>query len=107
MKQVARSVGLACILIVAPMAFIGCAHDGEHRTAGTTIDDATITAKVKSQLLADPAVSGLNVNVTTNSGQVQLSGYVDSQEQRTKAEQVAKAVDGVKTVSNDLIVKTQ
>jgi hyperosmotically inducible periplasmic protein len=103
MNNAARSVSLAACLLVAAPLFTGCAT--EQRTAGQTVDDASITAKVKSQLLAEPQVSGLNVNVTTYQGQVQLSGYVDSADQRAKAEQIAKNVSGVKSVSNDLIVK--
>lgn len=92
----------ACLLVAAPI-IAGCASPS--RSAGQTIDDATLTAKVKSQLLASPEVSGLNVNVTTYDGQVQLSGYVNSPEQRRQAEQIAKSIEGVKSVSNDLIVK--
>lgn len=98
-----RNIGLAVCLLVAAPAIVGCASTD--RSAGQTVDDATITAKVKSQLLSSPEVSGLNVNVTTYRGQVQLSGYVNSAEQRQQAEQIARGVDGVKSVSNDLIVK--
>lgn len=106
MNKLTRNVSLTvCLLVAAPLV-TGCATD-QQRTAGQTVDDATITAKVKSQLLADPDVSALNVNVTTYKGQVQLSGYVDNPAQRSKAEQIAKNVDGVKAVSNDLIVKAQ
>jgi hyperosmotically inducible periplasmic protein len=105
MNKYTRNVGLAlCLLVAAPLV-TGCASP--QRTAGQTVDDATITAKVKSQLLADPDVSALNVNVTTYKGQVQLSGYVNEAAQRTKAEQIAKNVEGVRNVSNDLIVKAQ
>lgn len=106
MAQLKSSIGLAvCLLVAAPLV-TSCAHQAE-RTAGQTVDDATITAKVKSQLVADPDVSALNVNVTTFKGQVQLSGYVDNANQRTRAEQIARNVGGVKSVSNDLIVKAQ
>lgn len=103
MKQHLRNLGLAACLLVAAPIIAGCASPS--RTAGQTVDDASITAKVKSQLLASPEVSGLNVNVTTYEGQVQLSGYVNSSEQRQQAEQIARGVEGVKSVSNDLIVK--
>jgi len=94
-------------LVIAAPLVVSCAHNGTERSTGQTVDDATITAKVKSQLLADPDVSALNVNVTTFKGQVQLSGYVDNTTQRSKAEQIAKNTSGVKSVSNDLIVKAQ
>lgn len=104
MKTHVRVLTLATCLVAAPPLMSACQTD---RTAGQTIDDSTINAKVKSQLLADPEVSGLNVNVTTYRGQVQLSGYVNSTEQRQRAEQIARNVEGVKSVSNDLIVKAQ
>ena len=98
-----KSIGLAVSLLVAAPIIGGCATE---RTVGETVSDSAITARVKSELLADPNVSGLNVNVTTYDGQVQLSGYVTSDEQRQQAEKIARSVDGVKSVSNDLIVKS-
>lgn len=101
-----RHIGLAaCLLIAAPIV-AGCAGTQTRASTGQQIDDATITAKVKSQLLADPQVSGLQVNVETFKGQVQLSGYVNSPDERAKAEQIARQVTGVRTVANDLIVKS-
>lgn len=97
-----KSIGFAVSLLVAAPIIAGCATE---RTVGETVSDSSITARVKSELLADPEVSGLNVNVTTYQGQVQLSGYVSSDEQRQQAEKIARGVDGVKSVSNDLIVK--
>jgi osmotically-inducible protein OsmY len=98
-----KSMVLAVSLLAAAPVLVGCAPE---RTVGQTVSDSAITARVKSELLADPDVSGLNVNVTTYQGQVQLSGYVTSEEQRAQAEQIARSVDGVKSVSNDLIVKS-
>lgn len=106
MSQLRSSIGLAVCLLVAAPLITSCASSPE-RTTGQTVDDATITAKVKSQLIADPDVSALNVNVTTFKGQVQLSGYVDNANQRMRAEQIARKVEGVQSVSNDLIVKAK
>ena len=100
-----RNIGLATCLLVAAPLIAGCAGNQTHASTGQQVDDATITAKVKSQLLADPQVSGLQVNVETFKGQVQLSGYVNSSDERSKAEQIARNVAGVRTVANDLIVK--
>lgn len=107
MKNKAYQLGFAVCLMAAVPLFAGCAGTDTQRSTGQTVDDASITAKVKSQLLADPDVSGLQVNVQTNKGQVQLSGYVNSPEERSKAEQIAKQVAGVKNVNNDLIVKSK
>lgn len=69
---------------------------------GNFADDAWITAKVKTMLLKDDIVQGLSVNVETRKGSVQLSGWVDDEAQIAHAEQVARRIDGVRTVRNEL-----
>ena len=75
-------------------------------TVGTTIDDSAITTKVKSALLADAEVKGLDIKVETNKGEVQLSGFVETQAQIDRAVSVAKGVEGVKNVDNKMSLKT-
>lgn len=75
-------------------------------TVGTTVDDSAITTKVKSALLADGEVKGLDIKVETNKGEVQLSGFVDTQAQIDRAISVAKGVEGVKNVDNKMSLKT-
>jgi osmotically-inducible protein OsmY len=84
----------------------GCAGDRYSRSTGQTIDDASITAKVKSSFIADPEVKALDVKVDTYRGEVQLTGFADSMEQKRRAEQLARGVEGVQMVKNDIIVKT-
>lgn len=67
--------------------------------------DTAITSEVKAKLLADDIVPSRKVKVETTEGVVQFSGTVDSQAQSDRAESIAKAIDGVKSVKNDL--KTQ
>ncbi|WP_284880852.1 molecular chaperone OsmY [Citrobacter portucalensis] len=67
--------------------------------------DTAITSEVKAKLLADDIVPSRKVKVETTEGVVQLSGTVDSQAQSDRAESITKAIDGVKSVKNDL--KTQ
>ena len=74
-------------------------------TVGTTIDDSAITTKVKSALLADADVKGLDIKVETNKGEVQLSGFVETQAQIDRAVSVAKGVEGVKNVDNKMSLK--
>lgn len=74
-------------------------------TMGTEVDDGVITTKVKTALLADDTVKGLDINVDTTQGAVRLSGVVDSQTQIDMAMQLAKNVEGVKDVQNELTVK--
>jgi hyperosmotically inducible protein len=69
------------------------------------IDDAWISAKVKALLVRDEAVKGLDVKVQTHEGMVLLSGRVDDAGQIAQAERIARGVEGVKMVSNDLRIK--
>ncbi|MBA4146984.1 MAG: BON domain-containing protein [Verrucomicrobia bacterium] len=83
----------------------GCAGDRYSRSTGQTFDDAGTTARVKSKLLADPDVSGMDVKVDTFRGTVQLTGFVDSPDQKQRAEELARAADGVQFVKNDIMIK--
>jgi len=74
-------------------------------TVGKVVDDSVITAQVKTALFDDPVTKGHEINVETQNGIVQLSGFVDSSEQRLKATSVARDIDGVKEVRNQIDVK--
>jgi len=71
------------------------------------VDDATITANVKGKLVAEPTTKAYEISVETLNGTVQLSGFVQSSEEKSKAGEIAKAVPGVKSVKNDLILKSK
>jgi hyperosmotically inducible protein len=75
------------------------------RDASGVVDDSAITAKVKAALAGDPRTKAHQVNVETREGKVQLSGFVDSSEAKSTAEELARAVDNVKGVDNELDVK--
>jgi hypothetical protein len=76
------------------------------RAIGEQIDDVTITAKVKAALLQSPDVKGSDVNVNTEKGVVQLSGFVESKTQSERALQIARAVGGVKEVHDKMSLKS-
>src|SRR5437762_7728763 len=82
----------------------GCAGTPSRESTGEYIDDATITTKVKAAFVKDPLVKALEVKVDTFKGNVQLSGTVDTPEQRARAEQVAAGVGGVTSVRNNIMV---
>ena len=84
----------------------GCSVARKQETVGEYIDGAAITAEVKAKLASDPETSALNISVRTiDAGVVQLSGFATSQREKNRAGELARAVDGVRTVHNDLIVK--
>jgi len=74
-------------------------------TAGKVIDDTVITAKVKSALIADDTTKAHEINVETQNGVVQLSGFVDSESQKTAATTVARGIEGVSEVHNEISIK--
>jgi len=69
-------------------------------------DDAAITAKVKTAILAEPGLKSLQINVDTKDGTVTLSGTVDNADLRERAKQLASSTSGVKGVVDQLTVKT-
>lgn len=111
MFKIISSVALA-ILISAAAA--GCSSTEERgaaeqagASAGRVVDDSVITGKVKSALIADPTTKAYQIEVETYQGKVQLSGFVDSNDSRSRAVEVARGVDGVKDVENALEVRSQ
>jgi hyperosmotically inducible protein len=74
-------------------------------TIGTELDDSVVTTRVKSALLADPNIKSIDFKVDTRKGVVQLSGFVDNQTQSSRAVTVARAVEGVKDVQNNVSLK--
>jgi hyperosmotically inducible protein len=77
----------------------------EDRAAGTIIDDATVTAKVKAALIEDSTTKATEINVDTHGGTVQLNGFVDTQAAKDRAAELAQSIEGVQQVENNLNVK--
>jgi hyperosmotically inducible protein len=101
---------LFCATLVlgsAGIAFTaGCGSTAEHRSTGAFIDDSAITAKVKGAFVKDDVVKAMDVKVDTYNGTVQLSGFVNNSEQRTRAEQIARGIAGVRDVTNNIQLAT-
>jgi hyperosmotically inducible periplasmic protein len=74
-------------------------------SVGNRIDDGIVTASVKSALIADDEIKGLEIGVATYRGVVQLSGFVDSLDQANHAVLIVSATDGVQGVNNEMTVK--
>ena len=74
-------------------------------TVGEVIDDSVITTKAKAAIFSTPDLKTLQISVETRKGEVLLSGFVDSETAKMKAEEVVKNVGGVKSVKNNLEVK--
>src|SRR5215212_6918613 len=103
------SLAAVSIAVAAALGVGACASPKpeSQRNAGEFTDDAAITAKVKSAIASDVgARTAANVNVDTYRGVVQLSGFADSKDQMERAAKAAGKVSGVKSVKNDLRLKS-
>ena len=83
----------------------GCASTSTEQSTGQAIDDGVVTAKVKAKLIEDPVTKAHQISVETFKGTVQLSGFVDSTQARTRALQLAKQVEGVKQVKDAMEIR--
>lgn len=94
---------LICVGLIA--VFVGCASTPKREGTGEYLDDSAITAKVKAAIFNESTLKVFQINVETFKGEVQLSGFVDSAASVKKAGEVARGVNGVRSVKNNLIVK--
>jgi hyperosmotically inducible protein len=109
MTTAVRSILLASLVAVSTAAFVapaaGVAQDTGAKV-GRAIDDSVITGKVKSALIADAVTKAHQINVETRHGEVLLSGFVDSKEARSRAAELARTVEGVRSVKNSLELRS-
>ena len=108
MKQSAKSILVASMLALATATSayaVEKAHDKS--SVSQYVDDASITANIKAKHAEDKSVRITAIGVETKNGVVQLSGFTPSATERMRAEEIAKSVDGVKSVKNDIIVRAK
>ena len=86
-------------------SLLGCASTSKQEGTGEYVDDTVITSKVKAAIFDDPSLKSAEINVETFKGVVQLSGFVNSREDINQAAQVARGVQGVVSVKNDMRLK--
>jgi osmotically-inducible protein OsmY len=93
------------VLLMMIATLMACASTSTQSGTGEYVDDSVITTKVKSLLASDDFLKSFEISVQTYKGTVQLSGFVDSQKAVDKAGEIARSVQGVKSVKNNLNVK--
>ncbi len=94
---------LALVAFVPAMA--ACTATETRESTGEYVDSAAVSTKVRTAIARDESLSIFDINVTTFRGVVQLSGFVDSTEQKARAERIAASVDGVQEVRNNIDVR--
>ena len=93
------------LCIGAITAFLGCAATQTRESTGQYVDDTAITTNVKAAIFNEESLKTMQISVETFKGVVQLSGFVNSAQSVKKAGEVARSVENVKEVKNNLIVK--
>jgi hyperosmotically inducible protein len=97
----------ALVAGTALVTLAACSATRTQRAPGEQIDDGALLTSVKSALVANPVTDAGEINVDVNRGTVKLSGFVGSQKEKSAAADVARGVDGVKSVQNDIAVNSQ
>ena len=94
-------LALASVLLVAS----GCAVTRGQETVGAYVDDSTITTQVKSRFISNKEVDAASISVETLNGTVMLSGFAKNAAERSSAERIARDVNGVRSVKNEIAVR--
>ena len=107
LQQTTKALGLVLCLGTLPLVILtsGCAGDRYHQSTGEAIDDQGTSMRVRSALGDDTQYKYEDVSVKTFKGTVQLSGFVNTSAQKSRAADLAKGVEGVKDVANNITVK--
>jgi len=95
----------AFFLAIALASTLGCASTSTKEGTGEYFDDSVVTTKVKAAIFNEPSLSSNQISVETFKGTVQLSGFVKTQSEISKAGEIARGVNGVASVKNDLRLK--
>lgn len=91
----------AVVLLTAP----GCAVTRGQETTGAYIDDAALTTRIKARFIENKQVDATSIKVETLNGTVMLSGFAKNSAERVTAERIARGVNGVKAVKNEIAVR--
>ncbi|MDO8777257.1 MAG: BON domain-containing protein [Burkholderiaceae bacterium] len=103
--MIIRTTLAAAVAAVALLTATGCAVTRGQETVGAYVDDTTITTRVKARFIENKDVDASSIRVETLKGTVMLSGFAKNATERSTAESVARSVNGVKSVKNEITVR--
>ncbi len=104
--MLAKNIVVAAMASAAMLVTVtGCAVARDQSTVGQYVDDAAITTAVKARFVEDKTVAASSISVETLNGTVQLSGFAKNAEEKSAAESIARKVNGVKSVKNDIVIR--
>jgi osmotically-inducible protein OsmY len=100
-----RTLLAATVTALALVTMTGCAVTRGQETIGAYVDDATITTRIKARFVENQQVDASSISVETLNGTVMLSGFAKNATERTMAGDIARGVNGVKAVKNEIAVR--
>ncbi len=100
-----KTILTAAVTAIALLTGAGCTVMRDQQSMGSYVDDTAITTKVKAKFAEDKTVSAMAIQVETLKGTVQLSGFARSVDEKMSAERLARSVNGVQDVKNDIVVR--
>ena len=100
-----RTTLIAAMTAAALLTATGCAVTRGQETTGAYIDDAALTTRIKARFIEDKQVDAASIKVETLNGTVMLSGFAKNSAERSTAERIARGVNGVKSVKNEIAVR--
>ncbi len=95
----------ATLTAISLVTMSGCAVTRGQESVGAYVDDATITTQIKSRFVENKEVDASSIRVETLNGTVMLSGFAKNATERNTAETIARGVNGVKSVRNEIAVR--
>lgn len=100
--RIALTTGMTAIVLLTTA---GCAVTRGQETVGAYVDDSVITTQIKARFVDSPVVGAAAISVETLNGTVMLSGFAKNSTEKTEAERIAKDVNGVKAVKNEIAIR--
>ena len=100
-----RTTAAATLAALSLLAVSGCAVTRGQETVGAYVEDSAITTAVKARYVENKVVDASSIRVETLNGTVMLSGFAKSETEKHTAEGLARKVDGVKSVKNQIVVR--
>ena len=95
----------AAMMAVVLLTATGCAVTRGQETVGAYIDDSTITTQIKARFVDNTQVSAAAISVETLKGVVLLSGFAKNATEKMTAEKIARGVNGVQSVKNEISIR--
>jgi len=100
-----RTTLAAAMTAVALLTASGCAVTRSQETVGAYVDDVTITTQIKARFVDNPQVAAASIHVETLKGTVLLSGFAKNSAERNTAESIARGVNGVRLIRNEITIR--